>query len=623
MKKLFFILIILVLLVVSISAEVAGYGSMDYEISSYYVDINIGSDNVYEVTETIVADFFIPKHGIFREIPMRYEGQKVKISDISVDEQYTQSKSGGNLVLKIGDPDVSLTGKKTYVINYKFNMGKDVNEGFDLFYFNLIGNGWDTSISDIKFNLRFPDFFEKESIAFYTGKYGENSGRSVSYKAAGLSITGSMGFLGPGEGLTAYIKLPESAFAGETVNDNSLYFSLSAWILCLLLILFAWIIWNSKGKDPVMYPSVQFSPPDNMTPAEVGYVIDGVVDNRDVTSLIFYWADKGYLDISESGKNEFLFIKKKDPVTSNHFETFMFSRLFSYGKDGWVSTNDLKQEFYEDLPIIKTQIKEKFEKETKLFTNESKIWSGILFVMSALPLIIMTFVILEGVLSVDAVVPTGFIIFGTFFGGGVVVNTLKKWSIYTRGGKTVRSMLFGLFLVVMTIVFFIFAFTIEEGYSMFYHSIGFIFAEAIRTSAATFIMLALSAVTIKRTEYGHSRLEHLLGLRNFINEAEMDKLKQMIDENPDYFYNILPYAIVLGLEKKWAGKMNGITLAPPEYYRTASGIPITPMLAANSLMRCVNRTGFVMTVGKPSSGSGSSGGGFSGGGGGGGGGGSW
>jgi uncharacterized membrane protein YgcG len=622
MKKIIAIALFAVIILLPAAAKSAAYGNAEYEISSYNVDIIVGSDNVYEITETIVADFFVPKHGIFREIPMRYEGQSVQITDISVNDKYAKSKSNGNLVLKIGDPEITLTGKKEYIIKYTFNMGKDSKEGFDLFYFNIIGTGWDTSISNIKFSITFPMFFEKNDVSFYTGKYGGSTARDVNYEVAGLKINGTVPVLYAGEGLTAYVKLPESAFAGETGNDNSIFFSMGAWCLCGLLILLALYIWNSKGRDPSLYPAVQFEPPDGMTPAEVGYVIDGIVDNRDITSLIFYWADKGYLDITESGKNEFLFIKKKEPVTSNYFETYMFSRLFSYGKDGWVSTNDLKQEFYEDIPIIKTQIKEKFEKNTKLFTKESKVWSGFLHLISVIPSIILLFVIMGGLPPFEVIIPSVFMFAGILFSGAVAIQTMKKWKIFTRAGRIARIILFALFIVIMTAAFFVFAFAMEEGYSVYYHSPGFIIAEAFRTALTTFVIFAFSAATIKRTEYGHNKLEHLLGLKNFINEAEMDKLKKMIDDNPSYFYNILPYAIVLGLEKKWAGKMDGITMPPPEYYRTASGMRVSPALATGRLLSCVARTGIVMSMGR-SSGSGVSGGGFSGGGAGGGGGGSW
>ena len=55
----------------------------------------------------------------------------------------------------------------------------------------------------------------------------------------------------------------------------------------------------------------------------------------------------------------------------------------------------------------------------------------------------------------------------------------------------------------------------------------------------------------RRTEYGDKILEKTLGFKEFINTAEKDKLETMFESNPDYFYNILPYAMVLGLSSKW------------------------------------------------------------------------
>ena len=46
--------------------------------------------------------------------------------------------------------------------------------------------------------------------------------------------------------------------------------------------------------------------------AVVGYVVDGSVDDKDVISLILYWADKGYLKMKEKGQKDMEFIKLKD-----------------------------------------------------------------------------------------------------------------------------------------------------------------------------------------------------------------------------------------------------------------------------------------------------------------------
>lgn len=623
MKKVFIIVAILITITL-LPTVVHGAAEDEYLIDSYNVVIDVGSDNVYNIKETITADFLIYKHGIFREIPMDYGKYRTRIYDVYVNEQFTQSKSNGNYIIKIGDPDVSITGKKEYVIQYKMSLGEDVNPDFDLFYYNIIGTGWDTIIRNIKFQINLPVDVIKNQIEFYIGSEGSTIGGSVYYETSGNTIMGSVPILGSYEGVTAYIELPEDTFMDVKTSKRGSLFSMIAWLMCIALVFFAFMIWHKKGKDKVLYPSVQFSPPEGMSPAEVGYVIDGVVDDKDITSLIFYWADKGFLDITESGKNEYLFIKKKDPDPGDSYETYMFHRLFKYGRDGWVSTNDLDKEFYEDIPIIKEQVKDKFQGKKMLFTKESKTWSNVLLLLAIIPCLLLILVMTEGYLDMFQLIPVLFVLFGVLFSGAVVVNTLKKWNLFTRGGKLVRSIFFGLFLLIFCFITFGFAYAIEEGMSPVYHSDVFIFMEALRTTITVAALFILSAATIKRTDYGHSMLEHLLGLKSFIRDAEMDKLKQMIDDNPDYFYDILPYAIVLGLEKKWAGKFSKITMAPPNYYRTAGDMPIGTVFSTSMLLRCVGRTGHVMTVAKSSgSGGGFSGGGFSGGGAGGGGGGSW
>lgn len=623
MKKLSFAILLLV--IIMIVPVVAGASAEnEYIIDSYNVVINVGSDNVYTVTETITADFLIYKHGIFREIPMDYGRYRTRIYDVYVNEKFTQSKSNGMYILKIGDLDYTSIGKKEYVIRYKMSLGEDINPDYDLFYYNIIGTGWDTLINNIKFEVNLPASTESNKIHFYIGAEGSTISDSVYYEKTENTIRGSVPILGAYEGLTAYIELPEETFIDAETSNRAAVFSLVAWLLSIGVVFFAYIKWHTKGRDPVLYPSVQFTPPNEMTPAEVGYVIDGVVDDKDITSLIFYWADKGYLEITESGKNEYLFIKIKDPDPDEAYETYMFHRMFEYGRDGWVSTNDLDKEFYEDIPVIKEQVKDKFQGAHRLFTKQSEFWSKAIMLMAVIPCILLVIVMTEGYFDMFSLIPVLLVFIGVVFSGAVVVNTLKKWNIFTRGGKLVRSILFGMFVMIFCFITFGFAYAIEEGMSPVYHSDLFIFMEALRTTLSVAALFIISAGTIKRTEYSHKMLEYLLGLKSFIRDAEMDKLKQMIDEDPEYFYDILPYAIVLGLERKWAGKFSRITMAPPSYYNTSGTISANSVFTSSMLLRCIGRTGHVMTVAKSSgSGGGFSGGGFSGGGAGGGGGGSW
>ena len=97
----------------------------------------------------------------------------------------------------------------------------------------------------------------------------------------------------------------------------------------------------------------------------------------------------------------------------------------------------------------------------------------------------------------------------------------------------------------------------------------------------------------------------------------------MVNQNPSYFYNILPYTYVLGVSKKWISKFETINLKSPDWYDSPSDFD---MHSFESFVDSTMHTANDSMTSSPSSSSGSSsssGGGSSGGGSGGGGGGSW
>ena len=122
----------------------------------------------------------------------------------------------------------------------------------------------------------------------------------------------------------------------------------------------------------------------------------------------------------------------------------------------------------------------------------------------------------------------------------------------------------------------------------------------------------------KRNPRGQIYLNNLEGLKHFIDVAERPKLQQLVENDPEYFYNVLPAAYILGVSDKWIKQFESITSLNPEWY---SGTRI-------STARFSDFTNSFHSASVPSTANGgisrsSGGGGFAGGGGGGGGGGSW
>ena len=308
-KKVFEIFMIIICFILLMpSQSLAAIPTNEYTIQSYNIDMIVNEDNTFEITENITAYFNVSKHGIYRKIPLknsivRADGttsnNRAKITDISVSENYTTYNENGYKVIKIGDANQALKGIHNYTIKYKYNIGKDPLKNADELYFNLIGDQWDTRISNVTFTITMPKAFDESLLGFASGYVGSTNSSNVSYSVEGNTITGStIDTLNAGQALTVRITLPEGYFVGASSNINM--FSIFVIFLCAIFILIAYGIWVKYGKDEQVIETVEFYPPAGYNSAEVGFLYKGYADTKDIISLLIYLADKGYLRIEET-----------------------------------------------------------------------------------------------------------------------------------------------------------------------------------------------------------------------------------------------------------------------------------------------------------------------------------
>lgn len=142
------------------------------------------------------------------------------------------------------------------------------------------------------------------------------------------------------------------------------------------------------------------------------------------------------------------------------------------------------------------------------------------------------------------------------------------------------------------------------------------FGAGIAILAVSFI---LSFFVRRRTDKGHEILEKIEGFKMFLETAEKERLETLVFDDPKYFYNILPYAYVLGVSDKWVKKFEGIAVEPPEWYSGSN--TFNTFMLWHFMSSTMSQATQAMTSAPQTSSGG--GGGFAGGGSGGGGGGSW
>ena len=586
-----------------------------YEINSYDCYYKVGSDNVYHVVETIDVNFLEPRHGIYREIPEvnhieRLDGSRdtiiAEVNVKSCSDTFTDYREGYDRVIKIGDKDAEITGQRTYTIIYDVHWGSDRVTGADEFYMNLIGDGWDVPVKNLTFTIEMPKEFRDtgDNIGFYYGAYKNSKIDGIQYSFDGKKIRGALtGYqIEPGAFFTTRILLEDGYFSqiSDFPTDG-----LIAVVLCSLFLAVSLIIWMRIGHDREITEIVEFYPPDGLNCAEIAYAAYGRLSNRDCVPMIIGLAAKGYIEIIQNdptGK-EFAFRILRDYEGADESELIFMKGLAQYGP--LVTKRELQNSFYKTLNQVNKAITKALEK--KIFYKKTLLWRYITLPFAAIPY----FVGMHGVMSLhsgDGVMST-FILIALF----LLMTTMTICLVGKRVRVFVRIM--AALMIVTVIMIFIWFLMDPIRYSGPFYWV--VFAACILANIGQILFMH---IIDKRTDYGIDLLGRIRGFRRYLMTAVRPHLVSLVQQDPQYFYKILPYTYVLGVTSVWVDQFESIAMAPPHWYHGVYG----SRFHYHDFNRFMNNTmtsaQSVMTSSPSSSGSG---GGFSGGGGGGGGGGSW
>lgn len=548
---------------------------LGYEINNYHVTMEVSENGQYHITETIDVFFNLPSRGIYRNLITNskinfgnLDGEEViysyyfPIKDITVEgHPYSKEYEGDGISLRIGDPDVYLKGNQRFVIHYTVQ-SKDLGDERlgQLLYYNFNGASWDTYIHQFSFEINYPKPVNPEEFRVYVGNVGSTNTSKAhcdfnnDYKQTSCFIPET---LNPGESVTALQKLSsDNSYITYPDYSTSFYIVLG---ISGLLVAFSLISFFKYGKDEPLVKTIEFGPPVGFNSAEVGYVYDDVVDNKDVLSLILEWAKNGYIIIKDDD-GAVSFIKVRD--LSNQaadYERKMFNRLFKSGDE--VATKDLKEKFYTAIQQCQHGVKRTFKKKGRvLYDKKSLQLQGIVMILSALPIALVVFVglwnnYLRGIafLSIIIVLIQGIV-------NGSIIYSFKR--LRKNKGKTI-SVLATIIMAFITMVvgFVIYVLTATFDIAFNYMVIAIIMS---------IIMAALAFVMDRRSDYGRRVYGQVLGLEEFIRFAHKHQLDMMVKENPYIFYDILPYAYAFDLTDVWSEQFKDLQIPEVEFYQTTN-----------------------------------------------------
>jgi uncharacterized membrane protein YgcG len=629
MKK-WMLSLLLVLVLLPITNLSADNG---YVVENYDINIIVGLDGKYQIDEKIVVNFLEPRHGIYRTIPTLYtmnwgsDGQddirsyNFPVVGIYVDRTFETETSDEGVAIRIGDADRTISGLQEYNISYQM-ITKDLGLKDDqqLFYLNLVGTQWTSEIRQVHAKIKFPKAINPDLLGVYTGQQGSNeTGAVCEYQSDTFTLVCDTNrVLQANEGLTVFQPLGNDFYA---FPDFSYLYS---WILMFSggLLVLAVLLFLKFGKDDPVIKTVEFTAPEGLNAGSIGYVVDSVVDDRDIVGMIFEWAKDNLIMIDDT-KMDLTFVKMKElPEGRPLFEKMFFRAFF---KREEVTISELKSDIAVVIQQLKIDIPQYFKHKTRrlFYTSSTFVQWLLMFLVGLPPVLTLVVAFLEHNYYLDLGLWALLLVIGLW----VALSVSLK---YLVAGLSVKKSLqrfgvilgFGLLLALMLFILLVVGLLMEV--KMVYYGLSILIS---------LVLMVLVAVMNKRTPYGSRVYGQCLGLYDFIKTAEEDRLKMLLNDNPKLFYDVLPYAYVFNLADVWKEHFKQLTIPTPTFYHTNDNYDT--FWRINQLNRIMYLTQNTLVQSrieaiKASRGSGGfgggggfSGGGFSGGGFGGGGGGSW
>lgn len=397
--------------------------------------------------------------------------------------------------------------------------------------------------------------------------------------------------------LTVDIELPDGYFVGGSWNYGWGSFIISM----IILLLTAWTIykWIKFGKDHAKKAqTVEFYPPDNLSAAEVGYVFNKRQANKKLTiSLIVQLASKGYIKIDDlKNKNKDIQItnlvmrKPKEPTAFEKTlpkrsivikklkdmddnlsrpETTMMVHLFKKGDTKVLESNidkflevkdklvnggyieildDNEKERYagaEEKKSMYDQLVEQYNTDMEKYTDE----------ISKLPaLTSMERIVYDRLFESkdEFILSEHKTLYKAFNEIESELKSSFKDKVHDKQAskQIVGSIVRNIIILILSIISYRYVEDLDPNWRILY-TMSFI---------CIFINLFFTIFMKRKTEYGELITARVKGFRHFLITAEKPRLEALVAENPNYFYNILPYTYAMNISKKWIKKFENIPM---------------------------------------------------------------
>lgn len=391
--------------------------------------------------------------------------------------------------------------------------------------------GFRYPVESLQFSVTMPGLFDAEPV-FYSGYHEQDIERSLTYSVNGATITGAItARLKDSETLFLKLDAPEGMFPRERAAGGSLVFDTWAMVILGALALLYWIIFQSRF--PIL-PTYRATAPEGISAGAVGSYLNRFP--ADLTLMAVHWAQLGYLIIQPDGNGRVLLHKKMDMGNERSgFEQKTFRKLF-----GKKQMADATGQRYAALRDETARISRRFS------AGYRKGAAG-MFLFRVLCCGVCLF---AGVAVGDCVTSSPvwrvfwmLVIGGLFAVASWLIQDGLRYLRHPGKAKALISLAAAVGILVAGLAI--------PG--------GLLFGAI--APAVSLLAGLMGFYGGKRTDNGARIYAELLGLRRYMGRVAKTELARILRSNPNYYYELAPFALAMGMDKKFASRFDNLHLS--------------------------------------------------------------
>ena len=541
MKRLLtFALCLLILGSMCISASAA---TGETRASSVQTIATVSNDGSCQVTTTVTLHVETATENLTFPVPVNASNVTLNGSPV-LTEKTAQAR-----LVKLKKLLNGMTGDFVFTINYSFHsvvhtLPGETEESTKLQLELPMLAGFAYPIDQFQFSVNLPAMVT-QSPSFISGYHQANIEKDLAYSTSGGNIAGrSWTMLKDHETLVMHLPVTEEMFPQTRVALPSMDTVTKLIYICIVVALLYWILFLRNALPIREYPAVA---PEGVCAGQLGTVL--TMSGSDLGLMIFSWAQLGYVVLQMDRRGRVLIHKRMEMGNERTvFEQKCFYNLFS--RRDVVDTISMNFTRIHQAVGLQQAVPQFFRKKNRGSVKIFRVLSAAAGLLCG-----TCFGIILG-----NMLDYGWVFMSVLSVAGLICSwQIQHWPL-------------GLFLHHRPRLW------TAAAMCVLWLALGFAIGRFSLSALAVTIQIVagfLAAFGGRRTEEGRLAMGQTLSLRSYLRRLSSRKIAQHCQENPNFFFDMAPYAMALGCDVAFARRFGKSRLPVCPYIQASDARGLT------------------------------------------------